>query len=114
VQGKGMHTVVLRFSVALPAGGTERELRFGVPELPQSRLTFRVPGKTGYLHAVEPRGAQHVSIDGDQLRLEADLGAVKSIAARWHKDEGPKPATVAQVKEAYYWTLQASSARLSA
>lgn len=112
VQGRGLHTVVLNFTVPLPGTVDERELRFGIPELPQSRLTLRVPKASGYLYAAEVRGAQHVTEDAGALKLEADLGASKSLAARWHKEEAtPTPAAV-EVKEAYYWNLQAATARL--
>src|SRR5262249_11685915 len=111
LQGRGPHTVVVNFTVAVPGITDERELRFGIPELPQSRLTLRVPQESGYLYAAEIRGAQHVSSDAGTLRLEAELGAVKSFVARWHKDE-PATAPAAEVKEAYYWNLKAATARL--
>ena len=112
VTGKGPHVVALRFTTAVVGVGDERELRCGIPELPYSRLTLRVPTAGGYLYAVEARGAQTTTVDGGNLRLAADLGAVKQLAARWHREEPQQPAV--SVREAYYWNLQASAARLLA
>jgi hypothetical protein len=114
LQGRGVHALVLRFTVPLPGLGDERELRFGIPELPTSRLTLRVPGTKGYLYAAEARGAQHVGTDGALLKLDADLGAVKTLIARWHKEEPQPSAAVVNLKESYYWNLQSSGARLLA
>src|SRR5262249_29690079 len=93
VKGRGSPPLRLRFSVRLSAGGDERELRFGVPELLASRLTLTVPGDAQYLHAVGGRGAQRVVADAAGTRLEADLGRVGSVQARWRRPAGT-PAAV--------------------
>jgi hypothetical protein len=114
VKGKGSHALLVRFTVPQAGVGDDRDLRFAVPELARSRLTLDVPAGAGYLHLGEARGAQRVTGDDRGLRLEADLGAVSTVRARWRRDgHQPRPASVL-VKEAYYWDLQASSARLLA
>lgn len=110
IKGGGSHTVLLRFIVPVHRNNDDRDLRFGVPELPRGRLTLEVPGRVGYLHAAEARGSQRVQ----GTRLEADLGAIGTVRVRWrHGDAQPGPTAVT-VREAYYWDLRASSARLLA
>jgi hypothetical protein len=114
VKGRGLHRIIVRFSVPLPGAAEDRELRLGIPELVRSRLKLDVPTGAGYLQAVEARGAQRVTTDEQGTHLEADLGAVSSVRVRWRRDgQRPRPATIS-VKEAYYWDLHASSARLLA
>ncbi|MBL8797835.1 MAG: hypothetical protein JNM56_28315 [Planctomycetia bacterium] len=114
LQGRGLHTIVLWFGVPQPATTEERDVRFNIPELHRSRLRLRVPAPVGYLHAVEARGSQRLSGDASQQQLEADLGAVGQLRARWRTDElKPGQATVG-VQESYYWDLQTSAARLLA
>jgi len=114
LKGRGLHRINIRFAVPLPGAGEDRELRLGIPELVRSRLKLDVPAGVGYLQALEARGAQRVSTDDQGTHLEADLGAASSVRVRWRRDgQQPRPATV-NVKEAYYWDLHASSARLLA
>jgi hypothetical protein len=112
VKGRGSHTLRLRFSVRLPAGGDERELRFGVPELLASRLTLTAPGEVQYLHAVGGRGAQRVAAGASGTRLEADLGRVGTVQVRWRRPAGT-PAEVG-VRELYLWDFQPTGTRLLA
>ena len=49
-----------------------------------------------------------------QCRLEADLGKVGSVHVRWRRDGNPQRTAAVTVQEAYYWDLDASSARLLA
>jgi hypothetical protein len=113
IRGRGSHSLVVRFTVPLP-GGDEREFRINVPELPRSRLTLEVPAPAGHLHAVDAHGAQRVTVQNQVARLEADLGAVGLVRVRWRKDENPPPGRTLSLREAYYWELQPSSARLLA
>jgi hypothetical protein len=112
VKGRGAHVCRVRFSVRLPAQGEDREVRFTVPELTQSRLTLAVPDGARFLQAVGVRGAQRVTTETGAPRLEADIGRVGTVLVRWREERPlPAPATV-QVKEAYLWDLQASASRL--
>jgi hypothetical protein len=114
VKGCGTHSIVVRFSVPLAGAAEDRELRLGIPELARSRLSLEVPAGAGYLQALEARGAQRVSADDRGTRLEADLGALTGVRVRWRRDgQQLRPASIT-VKEAYYWDLHASWARLLA
>jgi hypothetical protein len=114
IKGKGSHSITVRFAVPLPGTTEDRELRFGIPELPRSRLALDVPAGAGYLMVVEARGTQRVTVDERSTHLEADLGAVGSIRVRWRRDGQQPRAAGVSVTEAYYWDLHASSARLLA
>jgi hypothetical protein len=114
VKGRGSHMLVVRFAVPLPGSGEERDLRFTVPELSQSRLQLDVPASAGYLHAAETRGWQRTSSGDKHTRLEADLGSVATVRVRWRRDGRQPKAALISVQEAYYWDLQSSSPRLLA
>jgi hypothetical protein len=113
IQGMGDHTIVAQFSVAVPSGD-EHELHFGIPPLPQTHLTWTVPGPVQYLFAVSTRGAQANHVQSGGSRLEADLGRMPVCQVRW-RPQG-KPAATAQldVKELYFWELRPTLSRLLA
>jgi hypothetical protein len=52
-----------------------------------------------------------VEVDGDRLRLEADLGRVGTVQARWQQTGAPQNATI-RTQEKYMWDLAEMSARL--
>jgi hypothetical protein len=113
VQGRGNHTLRLRFSVRIqPSAGDDQDLRFTIPELVRSQLTLVVPEGARYLQAVVGRGAQRVIPDPTGVRLEADLGRVATVHVHW-RHESPRPSSAtAEVKEVYYWDVQRSGSRL--
>jgi hypothetical protein len=112
IKGRGSHSLRTRFSVRLPAGTDERELRFGVPELLASRLSLAVPGEAQYIHTAGGRGAQRVVSDPRGTRVEADLGRVGSVQVRWRRASAA-PAAVG-VRELYLWDFQPAGTRLLA
>jgi hypothetical protein len=121
VKGRGGHAVTLRFAAPVSATGDDRDLRFTIPELGQSRLVLDVPPGSGYLYGAAGKGLQRVSpAPGPRaaaekgLRLEADLGRVSTLHARW-REEGarPKPPLV-YLREAYLWELHPAASRLFA
>ncbi|HMC88832.1 MAG TPA: hypothetical protein VKI17_04760, partial [Gemmataceae bacterium] len=114
VKGRGPHVARLRFSVPLAAGEEDRELRFTIPELIQSRLQLTVPPGATYLQTLLGRGAQQVSANEKQTILTADLGRVPSVAAYWRQPKSPPALPSVQVTEHYLWTLQGSTSRLQA
>jgi hypothetical protein len=112
VQGRGAHTVRVHFTVRIPGLGEDRDLRFTIPELVQSQLTLLAPEGARYLQVIFGRGAQRISPDPKGVRVEADLGRVSTLQVHWRQESPhPRPATV-EVKEAYYWDVQASGSRL--
>jgi hypothetical protein len=111
VGGPGRHEVEVRFAVGVSASGSERELRFGVPEVPESRLSASLPGGARQPQAVGRVGRQVVTT-GERTALEADLGAAKSVHLRWR--EGAGGAAVVKVREACVWDVSESGAELTA
>jgi hypothetical protein len=114
LKGRGSHNLLFRFAVPLTVTGEDRDLRFAIPELPQSRLLLSVPASAGYLHVPEARGWQHTSREDKTARLEADLGKVGSVRVRWRRDGTEPRGAAVSVQEAYYWDLQTSTSRLLA
>src|SRR5262249_14430670 len=44
LSGRGRHEIELRFAATLTTTGTDRDVRFGVPEVPRAKLTATLPG----------------------------------------------------------------------
>lgn len=121
VKGQGMHEIVCRFRVPLTVAGAERGVRFAIPELPQSRLVLNVPAGVRYLSSVAGRGSQTVTpalkpgAPADKaLRLEADLGRVSALNARWSQEGSRAPLAAVQVHELYLWKLRPAASTLQA
>jgi hypothetical protein len=118
LQGRGAHTVVVRFEAPVSASGEDRALRFGVPPLAQSQLLLELPASARYLQAVGGRGAQRVAAAGPApgapLRLDADLGHVAAIHARWREQGAHAARPVVRVREGYLWDLRLSGSSLVA
>lgn len=110
---RGPHVLSLRYSVGVSGTGAERELRFGIPEVPRSRLRFAVTAPVPYLATPSARGAAQVVRQSQATQLEADLGRCSTLVVRWQT----APATGmlrTRVREAYYWEVQAPTGRLLA
>jgi hypothetical protein len=106
--------VEVRIRVEVSGTGEEREVRCTIPELAKSRLHLELARGVRFLQTVGRRGAQWLRESGPKLHLEADLGRVGSLHVRWREDGGPTRAAAVQVREAYFWSLRAPSARLLA
>ena len=74
IQGQGLHAVRLRFNTAVNSSGTERDLRFGIPDVPLSRLQLRLPPAARHVNAAGAHRGQKVIGAEKGLRLEADFG----------------------------------------
>lgn len=117
VQGKGLHTVRVRFAVGVTAKGDDRDLKFSIPELTQSRLTLTTPAPTHHLQIFGYRGALRPATGaaGPQgCRVEVDLGRVAAVHARWYEDAAAKPSTPLLVREGYLWDLRPTGGTLAA
>ena len=109
--GKGAHTLELQFTIAIGSSGNDRELKFAVPEVPVSNLTFELLGPATPIQLGGWRGAVSLeAIPGGQ-RLKADFGTSSSISTRWTEDAGTKPTL--RVKQACVWQITPQSATLS-
>ncbi|QDU22549.1 hypothetical protein [Urbifossiella limnaea] len=108
--GPGRHAVEVRFAV--PVGGSvgEREVKFGVPEVPDARLTFAAPPAARQVQAVGRFGEQRQA--GDPTRIAAELGALKTVSVRWR--DAPTGAGKTTVREGCVWDVSEAGAVLTA
>ena len=112
LRGRGMHSLGLQFEVPTPAG-TEREVRFTIPELPINALDIVGPPGAQQLQVLSGRGLQRVTPELDRLRLEVDLGRVGAVHLRW-RQPGSEPAARPKVQEFGLWDVSEASVRLLA
>ncbi|MDB5312824.1 MAG: hypothetical protein JWO38_7026, partial [Gemmataceae bacterium] len=112
VVGRGRHEIEAGFVVAVATAGPEREVRFGLPEVPDCRLTFTVPGSARQLQAVGRLGDQKTGPEKDAPRVEADLGAVRAAHLRWRQGTGGAAAVT--VREGCVWDVSEGGSELTA
>lgn len=111
--GKGRHELEISFAVPLGGTGAERELRFGVPECPTARVMADLPGAARQVQAIGRIGRRS-SVDGERVKLEADLGAVKTVHLRWREGTGMGGTASVKVREGCVWDVSESGADLTA
>src|SRR5262249_55431034 len=109
--GPGWHKIEVRFAAPVTGTGTERELRFGVPDGPVAKVTAELPAGVKQAQVVGRVGRQSVTA-GERVRLEADAGAVKAVAVRWR--DGVGGAASLKVREGCVWDVSESGAELTA
>ncbi|VTS06599.1 hypothetical protein [Tuwongella immobilis] len=112
IRGKGVHQLIVRFAVPILGAEIDREVRFGVPELPLSRLTFDVSGNPKQLQAMTWRGAQQLFPLPNGQRLETDLGRTRTVQIRWRQDRAIPTTALVRVQEVSQWEIDESTARL--
>jgi hypothetical protein len=110
--GKGRFTIVARFAVPISGAGTERELRFGIPECPLTQFNADLPGTVSQVQTVGRLG-QRTTTTGERVRTVSDVGAIKTIQVRWREGSGMTAAAV-KVREGCVWDVSESSAELTA
>ena len=111
VSGPGRHEIELRFAASITATAPEREVRFGVPEVPDAKLTASLPGAVRQPQTVGRTGRQVITT-GDRTTVAADIGAAKSVHLRWR--EGAAGAAVVKVREGCVWEVAEAGASLTA
>ncbi len=112
VGAAGRHEVEVRFAATVTANGSERDLRFGVPEAPEAKLTASFTAAARQPVAPGRVGRQSLTTAGDRVTLDADLGPVKTVHLRWR--EGTGGAATVKVREACVWDVAESGADLTA
>jgi hypothetical protein len=117
--GQGRHEVVAAFTVPLGGAGTERELRFGVPECPATRIAAELPDAARQAQMIGRIGRRDSTGDdgaGGRVKLEADLGATKAVQLRWREGMGAATGATAslKVREGCVWDVSESGAELTA
>jgi hypothetical protein len=108
--GPGRHAVEARFAVPVGVTGAEREVKFGVPEVPDARLAFATPPAGRQPQAVGRFGEQKAAPGAG--RVEAELGAARAVTVRWR--EGPAGAGRLAVREGCVWDVSEAGAVLTA
>jgi hypothetical protein len=107
----GRHVVTGTFTVAARPG-PDREINFGVPDVPQSRLNFIGFPTSRQPTAPARRGSQSVTVDEAGPILAADLGGGKNVVVRWRSGpRGPRPGL--SVRGAGVWDLSPADATLT-
>ena len=109
--GKGRREIEVVFAVPYSGTDPDRELRFGVPECPVMRLKADLPGEARQAQVVGRIGRLTMT-GGERVRLEVDMGAVKSLHIRWREGAGGQ-ATV-KVREGCIWDVSEAGAELTA
>jgi hypothetical protein len=99
---RGEDHLDLKFSVSVKGSGSEREARFGVPEVVQNELRFAIPADVEGFQVVNWRGISHIFDQGRQLQTY--LGRSRQVYLRWRE---PGAATTAQVRvqQAAVWDI---------
>lgn len=106
VSGKGEHMIRIRFAVPVVATGTDRDIRFSVPDLPSSRITFTAPAESTAPDISSRRGSQRVVDQGGRSRVEADHGGGKEVVVRWRAGSAAGSSANVTVREACIWDLR--------
>ncbi|AMV23089.1 hypothetical protein VT84_01665 [Gemmata sp. SH-PL17] len=110
--GSGRHEIEARFAVTATVSGSEREVRFSVPEIADTKLSAVLPGTAAQPHAAGRIGRQVVARAGENATVEAELGAVRSVQLRWR--EGAGGSAVVKVREGCVWDVTEAGAELNA
>ena len=112
VRGRGPHTLELTLT-AMPTGTRDdRELRFAIPEIPTSHLSFIGPVAGADLQVVSARGSEDLTVEAGRPRVDADLGGVNTVRVRCAPPGSTAAGVVVRSRETYLWDLTASAARL--
>jgi hypothetical protein len=112
VVGRGRHVIDVRFAVPVTVAGPEREVRFGIPEVPDARLALAVPGGPEQVQASGRVGGQKVTSADGAVRLEAEIGGIRTVQARWRQAVGGAPEIA--YREACVWDVSETEAELNA
>jgi hypothetical protein len=112
VAGAGRHEIEVRFAVPVGRNGPDREVRFGVPEVPAARLTLLAPASARQTQVSGWRGAQQITTGRDGTRLRADVGGGRSVQVRWREAFTGTP--VVKVREACVWDVSEADLNLTA
>lgn len=110
----GDHALTLRYEASVIGTGSDREVRFSIPELPRSRLVFRIPSEFQQLDVVSWRGERIRRDDNTQQTLEADLGRTTQLNLRWRQPDRTDPTSEVQLTEMSFWDVRPLASRVHA
>jgi hypothetical protein len=112
VKGRGSHQLTFRFTVPLRSDPLGQELRFGVPDLPASKLILDLPAESSLPGLVPARGWYQLRQEAGATRLEMDLGRVPVVELRF-RPSGSPPEPVVRVQEASLWRISPARASVT-
>ena len=111
--GPGRYEIEINSVASVTKTGTERELRFGIPECPYTHIVADLPSSARQQQLIG-RVGQQLMVDGDRFKhMESDAGVMKAIHYRWREGVGSAAAAVKQ-REAYVWDVSEKGAELTA
>lgn len=114
LSGVGWHEVTAQFLVSYDGGGTDREVRFSIPEVPASRVKFRLPTGARQIDVPGRRGAMSPPQGTDRPTITADLGLSKTFIVRWREGSGGNSKASISVREVCVWDLNESATSATA
>ena len=114
VAGAGPHEVRVQFDVPIATSGADREVQFGVPDVPGTRVGFRATPGSAFLDVSSRRGEQRPTDDGGTPRVEAHHGGGREVAIRWRAANAGGTNPVVSVREAAVWDLREAGTTVSA
>ena len=110
--GKGHHSIQCRFTAAVARTTHTRDLRIGIPDLPDSRVTLTLSKHATFPQAVQARGGQHAEAGALGVSLSADLGRLNNLHVRWLESTSPAQQPKITIRELYFWDIQSRGPRL--
>ncbi|HEX5272211.1 MAG TPA: hypothetical protein VFW33_17060, partial [Gemmataceae bacterium] len=114
----GPHRLVLHFRVPITASGSERDVRFQAPRVPQTQLTLDVPAGATWFQTLNRQGSLTRSespAGAGFSRYAVEVGRTDGpVLLRWHEEAAGAPAPEVRVREGYLWTLRPDAASLTA
>lgn len=108
VTGIGVHALKAAFAVPITSVAGDREAKFGVPDLPSSRVALALPAGGQPPELTGRVGGRRIVREGDRTRWLADLGPGGTIAIRWRGADATAPTV--SVQEATIWTANETRA----
>lgn len=114
VSGRGVHKLEVTFAAPILTNGETRDMRFGVPESPITHLSLSMPSNVLQENSPTGLGAQERGTTNGQRTLQADLGHVGTLTARWRVDDARARTAIVRSQQVYLWDLSESAAELNA
>lgn len=101
VRGAGKHSIRARFTAAVAATGSDREVSFPIPDVPVGRLRFAAPPPARVFTVPTRRGLQNVTRYG----ITADLGGGKQLTIHWRVGVSVGGTAAVTAASAAVWDL---------
>jgi hypothetical protein len=115
IEGKGTHTLRLRFRVMVQTTADDCDVQFAIPRLVQSQCTLHLPAGATQAQILSRLGGQTVKTDPQGVQVTASLGRGNAaLQIHWRQETGPPGPLALQVREAYLWTVRPLSSTVTA